>query len=84
MMFMLQLLKFVYNINLKWLLLLFTIKYHVDIHYIFVFYFQRSELPTYEDDESYEDDNPTVVVLKEGDLSSEEALKEKLAKEQGE
>lgn len=44
---------------------------------------QRSNLPTYEEDESYDDDNPTVVVLNEGDLTSDEALKEKLAKEQG-
>ncbi|XP_025425261.1 uncharacterized protein KIAA1143 homolog isoform X2 [Sipha flava] len=43
---------------------------------------KRSNLPTYEEDESYDDDNPTVVVLNEGDLTSDEALKEKLAKEQ--
>ncbi|VVC43504.1 Domain of unknown function DUF4604 [Cinara cedri] len=45
---------------------------------------KKCELPTFEDDESYDDDNPTVVVLNEGDLTSEEALKDKLAKEQEE
>jgi len=40
-------------------------------------------MPTYVEDESYEDDNPTVVVLNKGDLTSEEALKEKSIKEQG-
>lgn len=49
----------------------------------YIFYFQRCELPSYEDDESFDDDNPTVVVLNEGDLTSEEALKDKLAKERG-
>lgn len=51
--------------------------------FIIIFYIQKGELPTYEDDDTYDDDNPTVVVLSEGDLTSEEALKEKLAKEHG-
>ncbi|KAL5244191.1 hypothetical protein ACI65C_011601 [Semiaphis heraclei] len=45
---------------------------------------KKIALPTYEDDESYDDDNPTVVVLTEGDLTPEEASKETLAKEQEE
>jgi len=47
------------------------------------FFFQKCEIPTYVEDESYDDDNPTVVVLNKGDLTSEEALKEKSIKEQG-
>lgn len=47
------------------------------------FCFQKCELLAYEEDESYDDDDPTVVVLNKGDLTSEEALKEKLIKEQG-
>lgn len=56
---------------------------YLSIIYIILFYIQKSELPSYEEDETYDDDNPTVVVLNEGDLTSEEALKEKLAKEHG-
>ncbi|XP_050543003.1 uncharacterized protein KIAA1143 homolog [Daktulosphaira vitifoliae] len=44
---------------------------------------KKVALPAIEN-ESYEDDYPTVVVLKEGDLTAEQALKEKLKKEEEE
>jgi len=45
---------------------------------------KKCEARSYEEDESYDDDNPTVVVLNKGDLTSDEALKEKLIQEQEE